>query len=199
MVGKIPLADQPIRTLGPESVVKVNEMIAERLDGYVSEDYGLPVGIDLLTDVMAARVLGQNPPLRGPCGITRADIDNLKMSPRTIAAMRPFAQALDVETLAVNEGRPIESAKVQPPIIREPFIAMKVEMITPSDFGPGPQEMRGLVLTMEKERPPYRQGQTSERGTHMAKLEMHLPLEYAGQFCAGQKFWLTINPAGKDD
>jgi hypothetical protein len=129
------------------------------------------------------------PELRGPFGITKADIDNLN-APQALAAIDRQVRAdqeKHLRNLTYETG--IVGPLHQPPIIMEAFVATHVTMQRDSDS----RISRHVGITMMLARETEPKGLT-EQGIHFAEISLHLPPEYAGKFCAGQRFWLTISP-----
>lgn len=207
MVGKIPLADQPIRTLDADSIAHVNEMVAADLQGYASEDFGLPGpgftkdDIDKMARTTALAAIERRINGSEEAAFRRFTPEECERQ-GGIDAVNRLISKVDIKPappghLMHDDGvrEPVGFTTRQPPIIREEFMAIEVKMHSNSDYGRGDKHI-GVVMALAKQFVPT---QVTERGIHLSKLEMHLPLEYAGQFHAGQKFWLTINPAGKDE
>jgi hypothetical protein len=201
MAGRIPIADPPIKT--------IDDYRADKAAGKLSGPYDA-VDIEPLrfthSDLQDA--------LRKEAGaVAGARLEETFVTKlNEIAAEQKrtnTVRTLDIDSIArVNgllavrppedETRPGGVIRVpdhQPPILREEFTATRVEMHRDADDQP---QALGVTMTLHRV-PRNAPGTLSERGLHVSKLDLHLPLEYAGQFHAGQKFWLTIAPAVEGD
>jgi hypothetical protein len=107
-----------------------------------------------------------------------------------------FKRVFDGERWVYEAVRGVLDAIVaQPPVLRERLYAAEVTFSKAGDYGRQPHI--GVVMRLDPDEKKV-EGVT-ERGSNFCGIQIHLPPEYAGQFHAGQKFWLTIAPAVEGD
>jgi hypothetical protein len=81
-------------------------------------------------------------------------------------------------------------AEVEPPILRERYVATRVEF---HPAVPGRDDSCKVFLDRDVNL------ESRDEAFGADRVEVHLQTGYACKFHAGQKFWLTINPAARDE